>query len=152
MCNSFITWSYHEKGILMSGALDANIKLVYPVDTGTFFTIDIVALGAAFEVIANVEVGPTLRSFAPTQVIRVWLRNLSKSQTIATGSLPPTTISATPPGPFNAELRVPIAGGWGAGGAADPDDVLTVLAAYKVFQGTNIDQSTAESVNFMVAS
>src|SRR5262249_29596862 len=116
---------------------------------GTFFTIDTVTLGAAFEVVANVEVGPTLRSFAPTQVIKVWLRNLSKSQTIATGSLPPATIPATPAGPFNTELRVPIAGGWGG---ADPDDVLTVLAAYKVFQGANIDQSSAESVNFMVAS
>ena len=44
----------------MPGHQDANIKLLYAADDGTFFTADTVANGAPFDIIANVEIGKTL--------------------------------------------------------------------------------------------
>ena len=44
----------------MPGPWDASIKLLYPVDQGTFSTLDDIDNNTPFDVIANVEIGENL--------------------------------------------------------------------------------------------
>lgn len=130
-----------------AGVWDANIKLLYAVDDGTFFTTDTVDNTKPFDVVANVEIGARLNENVIRQDLFLAVRNLSQSGTIA---------SATVGGPLapqvntdrNEELRAnfnPPAGGWGNDG-----DVFEVVASYKVTAGVNTDYSTARSQLFVV--
>lgn len=114
---------------------DASIKLLYPTDQGTFFTIDDVANGATFDVIANVEIGKNLNFDLSVGVV-----NLTQSASIKTevqsGPLTPSEQ------PFLAELRVPISG-W----SASVGDVLQAVASFKVTAGVNVDFSSAQRAN-----
>lgn len=130
----------------MSGSLDATIKLLNAVGPGSNSTLATIAKGATFEVRANVEVGEFLRSFAPRQRITVWLRNVSQSRTLASVASPPDPIP-TGAGPYTNELVITVPAGWID---ADTDDVLSVLATYRVEAGANKNQSTAESDYFIV--
>lgn len=129
----------------MAGDFDARIKLLYPVDQNTFFTLDDVANGATFDVIANVEIGRDLNAVVDSFDLRVGIVNLTTSASVATvndsGALAP---SATD---FFQERRVNIAAGW----VAAVGDVLQAVASYKVTAGVHTDFSTAESVLFVVS-
>ena len=129
----------------MPSDFDANIKLLYPVDLGTFFTIDDVASGTSFDVIANVEIGEDLNENVDNFDLRVGVVNLTQAQSVATvddsGALTPADA------PFLDERRVNIPAGW----TAQVGDVLQVVASYKVTAGANNDFSTASSVTFVVS-
>jgi hypothetical protein len=124
---------------------DASIKLLYPVDLGTFFTIDDVANGATFDMIANVEIGEVLNRVVDSFDLRVGIVNLTTSQPVAqvndAGTLTPTTAA------FLDERRVNIPAGW----TASQGDVLQAVASYKVTAGADQDFSTAQSVTFVVS-
>ena len=130
----------------MANNWDARIKLLYPADEGTFFSADTVKHDSPFVVVANVEVGQDLHGFSDDHTLLVWVRNLSRSTTIANGSfaekLPPARDE------FRAELRVPIPAGWGT--KAAPGDVLEVVASYNVQAGIHSDDSMATSDMFLV--
>lgn len=131
----------------MPSDFDASIKLLYAVDAGgTFFTIDDVANGAEFVIVANVEIGQDLNQNVDSFDLRVAIRNLTQSVTVATvndsGALTP---AATP---FLQERRVTIPAGWAP---AQVGDVLQAVAAYIVTAGANKDFSTAESQTFVVS-
>jgi hypothetical protein len=130
----------------MSSDWDASIKLLYATDVGTFFTIDDVQNGAAFDVIANVEIGENLNEAVDSFDLRVGIVNLTQSSSVAivdqTGALTPANNQA-----FFAEERVNIAAGW----TATVGDVLQAVASYKVTAGVNIDFSTAQSNTFVVS-
>jgi hypothetical protein len=132
-----------KEGIMPSD-WDASIKLLYPTDEGTFFTIDDVANGAAFDVIANVEIGKNLNENVDNFDLSVGVVNLTQSASIKTevqsGTLSPSEL------PFLAELRVPISG-W----SASVGDVLQAVASFKVTAGVNVDFSSAQSVTFVVS-
>ena len=68
----------------MSNDMDANIKLLYPVDKNSFFTIDDVGLGKEFDVIANVEVGEDLNEVIDRHEVRVGIVNLTQSKAVGT--------------------------------------------------------------------
>ena len=133
----------------MSNDMDANIKLLYPVDKGSFFTIDDVGQGKEFDVIANVEIGEDLNEVVNRHEVRVGIVNLTQSKAVGT----PQTFSENLLPQNNtarlAELRVAIPSGWNAD--AEPGDVLQAIASYKVTAGVNIDFSTAQSVTFVVS-
>ena len=131
----------------MPSDFDASIKLLYAVDAGgAFFTIDDVANGDEFVIVANVEIGQDLNQNVDNFDLRVGIRNLTQSVTVATvndaGTLTP---AATP---FLDERRVTIPAGWGP---AAVGDVLQAVAGYIVTAGANKDFSTAESQTFVVS-
>ena len=119
----------------MPSPWDASIKLLYGVDQGTFFTLDDLALDDPFDVIANVERGSNLNQVVDSHVLRVGIRNLTTSETVAI-----------------EELRLQIPSGWAAqGSGSNVGDVLQAVASYKVVAGVNTDFSTAESNTFVVS-
>jgi hypothetical protein len=129
----------------MAGPWDAEIKLLYPVDDGTFFTVDSLQSKTAFDAIANVEIGENLNEEVDRHDVWVSVRNLSKSTTIASahggGTLVPENNK-----PRRLEIRIDIPGGW----TADVGDVLELLAGYKVTAGANSTFSSAASQTFVV--
>ena|SRR5918994_1086907 len=124
---------------------DASIKLLYPVDVGTFFTIDDVANGDPFDVIANVEIGENLNENVDDFVLRVAVRNLTQSTTVQIVDLP-GTLNPAQNTAFNSEERVSFNAPNQAVG-----DVLQAVATYRVNAGANSDFSTAESKTFIVS-
>jgi hypothetical protein len=129
----------------MPSDFDASIKLLYPVDLNQFFTIDDVAAGDSFDVIANVEIGQDLNQNVDNFDLRVGIVNLTQSSSVAiandSGALAPA------PTPFLDERRVNIPAGW----SANPGDVLQAVASYKVTAGANTDVSSAVSQTFVVS-
>lgn len=129
----------------MPSDFDASIKLLYPVDVKTFFTIDDVANGASFDVIANVEIGRDLNQNVDRYELRIGVVNVTQSQSVAivnsSGGLTPSDQ------PFLFEHRVNIPAGW----SAQVGDVLQAVASYRVVAGANVDFSTASSLTFVVS-
>lgn len=129
----------------MAGVWDAEIKLLYAVDSGTFFTIDNVNKTDPFTVVANVEIGQNLNQFVDKYDLWVAIRNLTQSTPADTQH---QTNSLTPGNnPFLAELRVdfnPLTN-------ANDGDVMEAVAAFKVTAGANTDYSTQKSQTFMVS-
>jgi hypothetical protein len=132
-----------------AGVWDAEIKLLYAVDDGTFFTADTVGSTAPFDVVANVEIGARLNEDVSRQDLFLAVQNLSQSAIKATttvgGVIAPAVNTDR-----NEELRAdfaPPGGGWGNDG-----DVLEVIASYKVTAGVNTDYSTARSQLFIVTN
>jgi hypothetical protein len=133
----------------MPSDFDANIKLLYAVDAGGgFFTIDDVANGAEFVMVANVEIGADLNQNVDSFDLRVGIRNLTQSVTVATVNDSGTLTPDPTPAAFFDERRVTIPAGWGP---AEVGDVLQAVAAYIVTAGANKDFSTAESQTFVVS-
>jgi hypothetical protein len=132
----------------MPSPWDASIKLLYATDLNTFFTIDDVARGDSFDVIANVEIGENLNENVDRFDLRVGIVNLTQSRAVAAvnqgGALTPANNT-----PFFAEIRVNIPGNWSAN--AQVGDVLQAVASYKVTAGANVDFSTALSNTFVVS-
>jgi hypothetical protein len=129
----------------MPSPWDASIKLLDPVDDNTQFSIDDVPNAAPFDVIANVEIGENLNEHVDEFVLRVAIRNLTASTTVATeqkaGALTPANNQA-----FLDRVKVDI-NNW----SANVGDVLQAVASYKVVAGINTDFSTAESKTFVVS-
>jgi len=132
-----------------AGVWDGEIKLLYAVDVGTFFTADTVGNTKPFDVIANVEIGSRLNENVDRQDLFLSVQNVSqsviKASTTVGGTLAPQVNTDR-----NEELRAnfnPPAGGWGNDG-----DVLEVIASYKVTAGVNTDYSTARSDLFIVTT
>lgn len=127
---------------------DANIKLLSAVDLNQNFTIDDIANKATFDVLADVEIGADLNQVVDSFDLHVAIRNLTKSETVATvtktGTLTP---DPTPKAFLNAE-RVNIPANWAP---ADVGDVLQAVASYIVTAGANKDFSTAQSQTFVVS-
>jgi hypothetical protein len=127
---------------------DANVKLLYPTDDGTFFTIDDIARGDAFDVVANVEAGESLNAVIDSHEVRVGIVNLTQSRPVGQPqSLSETLTPAKVP--LLRELRIDIPGGWQAD--AEVGDVLQAVASYKITAGAQVDFSTAQSVTFVVS-
>jgi hypothetical protein len=123
---------------------DANMKLLYAVGKDSFFTLDTVEIGEAFDVIANVEIGADLNRFDAKQRLAVSILNVSQSTTLIrevyTEDLPPAN------DPHFQEIRVNFAGGW----AADAGDLLQAVASYRVWAGLVSDYSHDETDRFIV--
>jgi hypothetical protein len=132
----------------MPNDFDANIKLLYPVDDGQFFTVDDIGRGKEFDVIANVEAGQQLNSVIDRHEVRVGIVNLTQSKPV--GVAQTFSENLTPVlAPLLRELRVEIPSGWDAD--AEVGDVLQAVASYKVIAGAQVDFSTAQSVTFVVS-
>ena len=132
----------------MPSDFDASIKLLYAVDAGVCSSLPSMTWRMAHEfvIVANVEIGADLNQNVDNFDLRVGIRNLTQSVTVATvndaGTLTP---AATP---FLDERRVTIPAGWGP---AAVGDVLQAVAGYIVTAGANKDFSTAESQTFVVS-
>jgi hypothetical protein len=132
----------------MPGNQDANIKLLYVVDENSFFTADTVANGAAFDVIANVEIGKDLMEVVSKENLFVSVVNLSQSTVLQQQSLENVLTPVANPDPLNQELRIKVSGGW----TAAEGDVLEAIATYKVTAGVFTDYSAAHSGTVVVSA
>ena len=132
----------------MPGNQDANIKLLYVVDENSFFTADTVAVGAAFDVIANVEIGKDLMEVVTKENLFVSVVNLSQSTVLQQQSLENVLTPVDNPDPLNQELRIKVGGGW----TANEGDVLEAIATYKVTAGVFTDYSAARSATVVVSA
>ena len=128
----------------MPGPWDASIKLLYPVDQGLFFTIDDIDNNTPYDVIANVEIGENLNENVDDFELRVAVRNLTQSSTVAIETLQ-RALNPTDDTTFRAEERVSF-----NAPNQSPGDVLQAVASYRVNAGSNSDFSSAESVTFTV--
>ncbi len=129
----------------MAGDFDAVIKLLYPTDVATFFTLDEIGVGETFDAVANVEIGPDIFQFANNAILRVGVVNLTRGTgvTVIEQAFP----LAQAQQPFQAEHRVNIPAGWAN---ADPGDVLQLVGSYSFTFGANQDTSTSTSVTFSI--
>ena len=132
----------------MPGNQDANIKLLYVVDENSFFTADTVANGAAFDVIANVEIGKDLMEVVSKENLFVSVVNLSQSTVLQQQTLENVLTPVANPDPLNQELRIKVSGGW----TADEGDVIEAIATYKVTAGVYTDYSSARSGTVVVSA
>ena len=132
----------------MPGNQDANIKLLYVVDENSFFTADTVDVGAAFDVIANVEIGKDLMEVVSKENLFVSVVNLSQSTVLQQQSLENVLTPVANPDPLNQELRIKVSGGW----TANEGDVLEAIATYKVTAGVYTDYSAARSGTVVVSA
>jgi hypothetical protein len=129
----------------MPGPWDASIKLLYPVDQGTFSTLDDIDNNTPFDVIANVEIGENLNENVDDFVLRVAILNLTQSSTVQVVNQPGNLVPADDT-TFTAEERVSF-----NAPNQSPGDVLKAVASYRVNAGANSDFSNAESVTFTVS-
>ena len=132
----------------MPGNQDANIKLLYVVDENSFFTADTVDVGAAFDVIANVEIGKDLMEVVTKENLFVSVVNLSQSTVLQQQTLENVLTPVANPDPLNQELRIKVSGGW----TANEGDVLEAIATYKVTAGVYTDYSAARSGTVVVSA
>ncbi|KUM85567.1 MULTISPECIES: hypothetical protein [Streptomyces] len=130
----------------MAGSFDAEIKMVYPVDDGTFFTVDRIPSGTPFDVIANVEIGDEINGNVDEHDVWVSVRNLSKSTVVAARHLN-ETLAPQKDTRRRLEVRVDFDTPW----TADNGDVLEVVASYRVRAGINTIFSAARSLPFVIA-
>jgi hypothetical protein len=117
---------------------------VFPADDKTEDFAESVPKGAAFDVVAKVEIGRNLMQFADADLLYVTVGNLSKSSILATEKLPRTIKPEDRK--RNDTLRVDIKPGW----VADVGDVLQVTASYRAEAGIHTDFSSAQSGLFVV--
>ena len=124
----------------MSNDMDTNIKLLYPVDKNSFFTIDDVGLGKEFDVIAYVEAGEDLNEVINRHEVRVGIVNLTQSKAVGT----PQTLdqNVTPEAIYLAarRARVAIPATW-----ANDAEVGDVLQAVGVLQGESGDEDSTST-------
>jgi hypothetical protein len=129
----------------MAGRNDATIKLLYPVDNGTFFSLDTVAPNTAFEVVADIEIGSNIMQVVTRHDVRVTVRNLSTGEvtTESFGELLANSLA-----PYNAPLKVAFPNGV----KGSDGDVLEAVASYRATAGINTDYSTAASGAFILTT
>ncbi|MEU6348385.1 hypothetical protein ABZ896_03570 [Streptomyces sp. NPDC047072] len=130
----------------MAGSWDAEIKMVYPVDDGTFFTVDRIPSGTPFDVIANVEIGEEINQNVDEHDVWVSVRNLSTSTIVAARKLNEVLVPQKDTR-RRLEIRVDLDAPW----TAADGDVLEVVASYRVRAGINTVFSVARSLPFVVA-
>jgi hypothetical protein len=129
----------------MANPGDAVIKLLYPADDGTRFTLDVLPQGTDFDVIANVEIGEDLNQYVDRFVLRVAIINLTTATQVDVQELKD---NLTPQNntQLNQELKVD----FGPIQNSSAGDVLQAVASYRVIAGATYDISTAQSVTFIV--
>jgi hypothetical protein len=129
----------------MANAWDADIKLLYPADQGTFFTVDVLEPGDPLDVIANVEIGEDLNEFAGEFLLRVAVVNLTTASQVAFTEVKGTLVPQN-----NTPRRQELRASFGPIPNSSSGDVLQAIASYKVTAGVNTDVSTAQSVTFAI--
>jgi hypothetical protein len=128
----------------MSNPWDATVKLLYPVDDGTFFTLDVLPPNTPYDVIANVEIGENLNENVDKFILRVAIINMTTATQVdlqeIEGKLTPLNNTQ-----HLEEVRVD----FGPLQNSSPGDVLQAVASYRVIAGANFDISTAVSATFV---
>ena len=129
----------------MSGDWDANIRHIHAVEDGVVFApIDVIAAGAAFDVVAAAQIGESLMAVVDCCDLFVSVRNLSRSTTVVNTHVHQalTPVRRT----LHRTLRSTVCAGW----QACEGDVLELLATFKVRAGVHTDYSLARSSPFIV--
>jgi hypothetical protein len=129
----------------MANNYDAEIKNVRAVDAGKESTLDTVANGQDFDVLADVEAGAAINAVAVRDQLFVTVRNLSQFKVVF--YVAPARV-LTPDGDERREtLRVPVTG-W----TAREGDKLDVSVTYRFDAGIFKDHSDKDSDPFIVTA
>jgi hypothetical protein len=129
----------------MANAYDASIKLLYPADENSFFTIDVLEPADNYAVVANVEIGENLNEVATRHTLRVSIINLTTATQV---DLKEVQEDLEPKN--NEQRRQEMRADFGPIQNSNTGDVLQAVASYTVKAGVNIDVSSATSVTFVV--
>ena len=129
----------------MANPGDASIKLLYPVDDGTFFTLDVLPLNTDFDVIANVEIGEDLNQNVDEFVLRVAIINMTTASQVDIQEVKRPLVPENNT-QFQEEIRVD----FGPIKDSASGDVIQAVASYRVIAGATYDISTAQSVSWVV--
>jgi hypothetical protein len=130
----------------MANAWDASIKLVYPADQGTNFTIDVLEPGDPFDVVADVEIGEDLNEFVSEHILRAAVVNLTTATQVAFKEVKLPLVPQN-----NTQRREQIRAAFAPIAGLNSGDVLQVIASYKVIAGVNVRLSSATSETFQAA-
>jgi hypothetical protein len=131
----------------VSGDWDASIRHIHAVEGGIVFApIDVVAAGAAFDVVAAARIGESLMSVVDDYDLFVAVRNLSRSAALANVHVHHELT------PRHRTLHTTLRASVGTGWSAADGDVLEVLATFKVSAGVHTDYSLARSDPFVVGT
>ena len=129
----------------MANNYDAEIKNVRAVDSGKESTLDTVANGQDFDVLADIEAGAAINAVAVRDQLFVTVRNLSQFKVVF--YVAPARV-LTPDGSERREtLRVPVTG-W----TAREGDKLDVSVTYRFDAGIFKDHSDKDSDPFIVTA
>ncbi len=129
----------------MANNWDASIKLLYPTDQGTFFTIDVLEPTDSYDVVANVEIGEGLNRFATEHTLRVSIVNLTTATQVDSAEVKE---QLTPQ--LNTQRRQEMRASFNPPANVAGGDVLQAVASYKVTAGADTDVSTTTSETFAV--
>ena len=129
----------------MANNFDASIKLLYPADQGSFFTVDVLEPTDPYDVVANVEIGQGLNQFASEHTLRVSIVNLTTATQIDSAEVKE---QLTPQ--LNTQRRQEMRASFQAPQNVNSGDVLQAVASYRVTAGANSDVSTETSETFAV--
>ncbi|MET9893486.1 hypothetical protein ABZZ47_25385 [Streptomyces sp. NPDC006465] len=125
----------------MPGLWDASLKQLYFADYQTTFTADTLTIGQQYDVIADIEIGASLNSFAGEDRLVVTVTNLTTNQVVQTRTVPrPLQPSAT-------VRRQPLVINFPALDATmvSDGDVLRATGSYRVSAGVNTDHDASQS-------
>jgi hypothetical protein len=132
----------------VTGNHDASVKLLYIVDKGSFFASDNLTNGAAFDVVANVEIGKEIMESVLSEALFVSIINVTQATATPLQPLRKNLQPVDNQQPYQEELRFEVDGGW----AANEGDILEAVAAYKVRFGVHTDYSIARSGPVVVSA
>ncbi|MFE1292236.1 hypothetical protein [Streptomyces sp. NPDC058751] len=125
----------------MSGPWDASLKQLYFADDQTLFTADTLTIGRQYDVIADIEIGASLNSFAGQDRLVVTVTNLTTNQVVQTRTVPRQLQ------PSATVRREPVRVDFAALDATrvSDGDVLRATASYRVSAGVNTDHDASRS-------
>jgi hypothetical protein len=131
----------------MPGEYDARIKDLSVVKKGTSFTVDNLSAADDFDVVADIEVGPSLN--AVLSRIQIWASVGNQTQL---AQVQAQTYDQNPAqaanGPRNERIVIP----FNALTGVNEGDLLQAVATLKVTTGVLTDFSDAESEPFIFTS
>ncbi|MFB7245532.1 hypothetical protein CW362_09240 [Streptomyces populi] len=125
----------------MPGPWDASLKQLCFADDQTLFTADTLTIGKEYDIIADVEIGASLNSFATVDRLVVTVTNLTTNQVVQTLTVP---TALQPSATVRREQRVIDFAALDATRVSD-GDVLRATGSYRVTAGVNTDHDTSRS-------
>jgi hypothetical protein len=131
----------------MPGEYDARFNQLSVVDQGTSFTLDTLASGKDFDVIADIEVGESLNEVISR--IQIWVSVGNLTQLIQVQS---QVYDNGTPGPAKAPRNERITIPFKALTGVNEGDLLEAVATLKVTAGVLSDISDARSQKFIFTS
>lgn len=121
----------------MAGTWDASVNVLYITEVGGAFAVQTLGIAAAFDVVAEIEIGAQLNGFATTDRLVVTVTNLTTGVvTTQVSSQTLTPAGSTRRGRIRVNFPALV---------ANEGDLLRATCSYRVTAGINTDYSWGQS-------